>query len=848
MDILHQGGVAVIAFDVQCGAHGTVLRPCEVLQVGDIPELFGIENIDIPVVIIDGLILIYAEEVACLTGLEHFAAVLFVKDAGHLTVFIKGDRIERGVDLMSIGRNFKRRSRNLCRYDRKRFAALGRQVVQERHGTIGCFLYGIDIAGFVLQSLCLAITQFNHIAADKAGSVVHGNAFPGGGQCIQALLAQCRDFGFHLGILFFGDFVYFVDGGTGQNIMELIDEDSMPQLVDFCLWVCDLGLCQQAEQFQVHHVQLNLTVGTLVARHGGVCAAVILKVEFTFPCGQAAVVLHTLSQLIKVGACKCLTHFGQSLDALFHTGGGFQHGAGRTAAAVTVTVGNQDIIVDVLLLVAVPAADQRIGMQDAVVSREEVILALTDPQRCDKVGQDFGAVNAAPLEGVVRHFVELVPCQLCGHEIINAALCHDLRQRARIAEHVRQPENAVVHTELFLEETLAVQELTHQAFAAGQVAVRLNPHTAFGFPASLRHALFDLLIQLGVALLQEVIQLRLAGHKLVVGVFVHQFQHSCKTAAHFFPGLCNSPPPCHVNVRVANAACNDFLMTGKVGIKCFCQIPAGSSNALIETLVIRCAQVDQIDSLVQHVFQIAAGFAVLFQPGKSLQRHNHIVVKTLNFGVDFPQVYNQVEFGMQDSGVGLQFQTVLLTALGAAVQQDVAVVHIHALCHLAVHKQQELRVFGIVPLINLGADVHPQRFSVHFLRHSHIRAEPVMLVRSVPMHGAAVKGFKRCRVCIGIFRAQEVARLYEPVARFKLLFYRKLFQLIADTCDALVKKINGAHRSFLSLITRLPAIQSWLFFAFLFALVERIYTEIVVSAKCYPVASLCPFNIRKSSS
>ena len=105
----------------------------------------------------------------------------------------------------------------------------------------------------------------------------------------------------------------------------------------------------------------------------------ILKVEFTFPCGQAAVVLHTLSQLIKVGACKCLTHFGQSLDALFHTGGGFQHGAGRTAAAVTVTVGNQDIIVDVLLLVAVPAADQRIGMQDAVVSREEVVLALTDP-------------------------------------------------------------------------------------------------------------------------------------------------------------------------------------------------------------------------------------------------------------------------------------------------------------------------------------------------------------------------------------------------------------------------------------------------------------------------------------
>ena len=161
--------------------------------------------------------------------------------------------------------------------------------------------------------------------------------------------------------------------------MELIDEDSMPQLVDFCLWVCDLGLCQQAEQFQVHHVQLNLTVGTLVARHGGVCAAVILKVEFTFPCGQAAVVLHTLSQLIKVGACKCLTHLWAVPRCPFPYGWRFPAWRGRTAAAVTVTVGNQDIIVDVLLLVAVPAADQRIGMQDAVVSREEVILALTEP-------------------------------------------------------------------------------------------------------------------------------------------------------------------------------------------------------------------------------------------------------------------------------------------------------------------------------------------------------------------------------------------------------------------------------------------------------------------------------------
>ncbi len=406
------------------------------------------------------------------------------------------------------------------------------------------------------------------------------------------------------------------------------------------------------------------------------------------------------------------------------------------------------------------------------------------------MGQDLGAVDAPPHKGVVGDLVELVPGQLGGHEVVDAALAHDLGQRARIAEHVGQPQDAVVHAEFFLEEALAVDELPHQAFAAGQVAVGFHPHAALGFPAALFHPGLDLVEQFGVALFEEVVQLGLAGHELVVGVLLHQAQHGGKAAADLLLGLGHGPPPGHVDVGVADAAGDDLVVAGQVGVQRLGQVGAGFGHAGVEAVVIGRAQVQQVDRLVEHPLQVVAGLAVGVQPGEALQGHDHVEVQALDLGVDLPQVHQQAELGVHDAGVGLQVQAVGLAALGLLGQQHVPVVHVDALGDHAVHKQQKLGVLGVVPFVDLGLHVQEQGLAVQFGGHRDPGREPVVLVGAVPVHGAPVKVGVGRGVAVRLFGAQELAGLDVPVGGGVLLLDAERFQFFANAVDAFVQKFH----------------------------------------------------------
>ena len=469
--------------------------------------------------------------------------------------------------------------------------------------------------------------------------------------------------------------------------MELIDKDALPQPVGFLCRIGEQPAGQHGQQLQIHHVQLRLAVGALVPGHGGVGAPVIFEVQLAFPQGQTAVVLHPLAKLVKIGAGKGLTNPGQAGHTVLHPVGGLQHGAGRAAAAVAVAVGDQNVVVDVLILVALPAADDRVGMEHSVVGgKEALLLVLPNAQRGDQMGQDLRTVDAAPAEGVVGHLVELVPRQFGGHEIFDAAFLHDLGQRAGIAEHVRQPEDAVFHAELLPEEALAVKELPHQTFAAGQVAVRLHPHAALRLPAALPHPLLHAGVQFGVALLEEQVQLRLAGHEAVVRVFVHQLEHRGKAAGDLLPGLGHRPPPRHVDVGVADAGGDHVVMTAQFFVEMLLQIGARLVNALLKGRGVGRAEIQQVDRVVHDPFQIHAALAFRFQPGKRLQGHLQIPVQPFDLRVNLPELHDQVELGVQGAGVGLQLQAEGLTRLGAAAQQHVPVVHVDALNDLAVDK------------------------------------------------------------------------------------------------------------------------------------------------------------------
>ena len=133
-------------------------------------------------------------------------------------------------------------------------------------------------------------------------------------------------------------------------------------------------------------------------------------------------------------------------------------------------------------------------MQYAVIGRKVIFDRLVYTKGRDQMCQHLCTIDTTPQHCIVGYFIKLVPCQLRGHKIINSTLFHDLWKCSGITEHIGQPENAVVHAEFLFEEAFAMHKLADKRFPGCQVAVCLDPHTSFRFPAFLFDTLFYFLI------------------------------------------------------------------------------------------------------------------------------------------------------------------------------------------------------------------------------------------------------------------------------------------------------------------------------------------------------------------
>ena len=131
-------------------------------------------------------------------------------------------------------------------------------------------------------------------------------------------------------------------------------------------------------------------------------------------------------------------------------------------------------------------------------------------------------------------------------------------------------------------------------------AVGLQPHAALGLPAALGDPGLDLLIELGVALFQEVVQHGLAGHELVAGELLHELQHGGEGADDLLAGLGHGPPPGHVDVGVADAGGDDVLVACHLGVELLGQIRLGLGQSFIELGGVGQAHVEEVDGIVQH--------------------------------------------------------------------------------------------------------------------------------------------------------------------------------------------------------------------------------------------------------
>ena len=594
--------------------------------------------------------------------------------------------------------------------------------------------------------------------------------------------------------------------------MELVQQDNITPQAGILLHGVIPG--QDAQQFQVHHQKLALAVALLVPGHGGVGAPVVLEVEFAFPGFQAAVILDPLIQFVKVDPSGLLADLGNAADALLHTDGGLQHLAGGAAAAVTVTVGNQDVVVDLFILVALPAAHDGVGMEHSVVGGEEALLGvLTNAKGGDQVGQHFASVDAPPNEGVVGNLVELVPGKLSGHKVINAGLLHDLGQCAGVAEHVREPQNLIVGAELLFEEPLAVEELPDQGFAGGQVAVCFQPHAALGLPAAFGHPGLNLLKELGIALLQEVVQNRLAGHELVAGELLHELQDGGKGADNLLPGLGNGPPPGHVDMGVADAGGNHVVPAAHLLIQVLRDVGLSLFQGGVEVLGVGHPHIQKVNGIVQDGLDVQPDLIVLTHAVKGPDGDLDVVVELVDSLVQDVEVCQEAELHVQGAGVGLDINVHGFAAHGLLPEQNLPVVHVGALNHFLVDKHQELGVLAVIPLFDLGADFQPHRLAFQIFRDGNTAAEPVVVtgdaveigmltvelavklvgacVGGIPVHMPAVELFPGGGAGVSLFGAEELAALVLPVGQGTAVRKPEHTQLVADCLNSLCDKIHN---------------------------------------------------------
>jgi len=91
----------------------------------------------------------------------------------------------------------------------------------------------------------------------------------------------------------------------------------------------------------------------------------------------------------------------------------------------------------------------------------------------------------------MRECVKLIPTDLLGEKKVDSEFAQNLWERGRVAEHIWQPHVLRVHPEAFLEVALSIQKLSHERFAAGEVAVRLDPHRAERLPLATLNVGFD---------------------------------------------------------------------------------------------------------------------------------------------------------------------------------------------------------------------------------------------------------------------------------------------------------------------------------------------------------------------
>ena len=190
-------------------------------------------------------------------------------------------------------------------------------------------------------------------------------------------------------------------------------------------------------------------------RMAGIGTAVIFQIELAIPGIDIAVCLcNRFLQLTEIFACGSRLHMRQSRN-LIQSAALLQHITVDTAAAISVTIGKQQVMIHFLFAVSVPDTLDGTGLNQSVIGIEPAVSFSPGLRRRNKVGQHFAAIDAFPVKRIMRHTVVLVPADFCRHKHVDAGFFQDLGECPGIAEYIRQPQKFYFLAEFILDEFAA---------------------------------------------------------------------------------------------------------------------------------------------------------------------------------------------------------------------------------------------------------------------------------------------------------------------------------------------------------------------------------------------------------
>ena len=337
-------------------------------------------------------------------------------------------------------------------------------------------------------------------------------------------------------VFLFGVFIHFGDGGTGDDVMELVDEQSLPAGVEFFLRI----FCERqsgVEEFNGCEELFDLAVVFLCAGLRGECSAVHFQIELAVPARKfIAVGIETLEEVV----CASEADMRHSFEV------------GKTLCELDMFFrGTASAVADAHEVEEFP------GLDTFMITGLRMVHGLRFAEPVVGVGgrevcQNFRTVDAAPEEGMVGEAVGFVPGDFLSEEVVASRFFDDLREGGGVAENIGNPEVFHIDAEFIHEEIFPVEELADHGFAGDEVAVGFNPHSAEKFPASGCDRFFDFFVEKRIVILDELIVLRRGGAEHKIRILFDERDLAGEGACAFADGFADGPEPAGVDMRMTD--------------------------------------------------------------------------------------------------------------------------------------------------------------------------------------------------------------------------------------------------------------------------------------------------------